>query len=87
MTKKRTAKKSAPATKKRAEQCHEEQIVLDPEQDKALRLVDRSAKIRAELEGAVTTAAAKAVRKVMKDHGIALNPAQTSVLTTIMFGE
>ena len=88
MTKKRTAKKSAPATKKKhAEQCREEQIILDPEQDKALRLVDRSAKIRAELEGAVTTAAAKAVRKVMKDHGIALNPAQTNVLTSIMFGE
>jgi hypothetical protein len=49
--------------------------------------VDKSAKIRAELEGAVSLAAAKAVRKVMKDHGISLTPAQTTVLTSIWFGE
>ena len=82
------AKKRAPKkTKKGAKSAREEQIILDPDQDKALRLVDKSAKIRAELEGAVSLAAAKAVRKVMKDHGISLTPAQTTVLTSIWFGE
>ena len=82
------AKKRAPKkTKKGAKSAREEQIILDPEQDKALRLVDKSAKIRAELEEVVSLAAAKAVRKVMKDHGISLTPAQTTVLTSIWFGE
>jgi hypothetical protein len=85
MAKKRAAKKSA--AKKRTKSAPEEQIVLDPDQDKALRLVDKSAKICAELEGAVSQAAAKAVRKVMKDHGISLTPAQTAVLTSIWFSE
>ncbi len=83
MAKKRAAKK----TKKGTNIAREEQIILDPDQDKALRLVDKSAKIRAELEGVVSLAAAKAVRKVMKDHGISLTPSQTSVLTSIWFGE
>jgi hypothetical protein len=83
MAKKRAAKE----TKKGAKSAREEQIILDPDQDKALRLVDKSAKIRAELEGAVSLAAAKAVRKVMKDHGISLTPAQTTLLTSIWFGE
>jgi hypothetical protein len=83
MAKKRAAEK----TKRGTKSAREEQIILDPDQDKALRLVDRSAKVRAELEGAVSLAAAKAVRKVMKDHGISLTPPQASVLTSIWFGE
>lgn len=87
MPKKRTAKKSAKSTKKRAKKTQEEQIILDPNQEKALRLVDKSAKIRVELLEAVMLAAAKAVRKVMKDHGISFTPPQASVLTSIWFGE
>jgi hypothetical protein len=87
MTKERVAKKTAHSTKTAAEKTHDEPIILDSDQDKALRLVDRSAKVRAELEKAVTLAAAKAVRKVLKDHGISLSPAQTSVLTSIWFTE
>ena len=87
MAKKRAAQKSANSTKKEAKRTHEEQIILDHDQDKALRLVHRSAKIRAELKEAVTLAVAKAVRKVMKDHGIPLTPTQASVLMSIWFGE
>jgi len=87
MTKERVAKKTAQTTKKRSQKTPDEPIILDSDQDKALRLVDRSAKVRAELEKAVTVAAAKAVRKVLNDHGISLSPAQTSVLTSIWFTE
>ena len=87
MAKKRAAKKSAKSTKTATKSTPEEQIILDPDQDKALRLVDKSAKIRVELEQAVTLAATKAARKVMKDHGISLTPSQTSLLASIWFGE
>jgi len=94
MAKKRAAKKTAQATKttekapkKGKKQPPVEQIDLDPPQDKAVRLVDKSARVRAELEQAVTAAAAKAVRKVMKDHNIHLTAAQADVLTAIWFGD
>jgi len=87
MAKKRAAKKTAKATKKTTKQAPAEQIYLDPPQDKAVRLVDKSAKVRAELEQAVTAAAAKAVRKVMKDHEISLTAAQADLLTAIWFGD
>jgi len=84
MAKKRAAAKRAPSTKRKA---RKEEIVLDPIQDKALKMVDKSAKLRAELERTVTMAAIKAVKKVMKDHGISLTMAQAMVLTSIWFGE
>lgn len=84
MAKKRAAQRTAKPTKNAHD--HEE-IILDPIQDKALRLVDKSAKVRAELELAVTQAAVKAVRKFMKQHKIDLTPAQAVVLTSIWFGE
>ena len=87
MAKKRAAKKSARSTSKATKKTHEEEIILAPEQDKALKLVDGLTKIRAELEHAVTSSAARAVRKVMKDHGISLTPPQAGVLTSIWFGE
>jgi hypothetical protein len=87
MAKKRAAKESAKSTKKASKQAPAEQIYLDPPQDKAVRLVDKSAKVRSELEQAVTLAAAKAVRKVMKDHDILLTSAQADVLTTIWFAD
>lgn len=87
MAKKRAATKSAKPSDKPAKQIPEEEIVLDAVQDKALRLVDRSAKICAELEDAVSQAATRAVRKCMKEHGIELTASQAAVLTSIWFGE
>lgn len=87
MAKKRPAKKTAKTTKKAGAKVQSEQIVLRPAPNKALKLVDKSAKVRADLEGAVTLAAAKAVRKVMKDHGITLTPPEASEITSILFGE
>jgi hypothetical protein len=87
MAKKHAAKKNADSTKKEAKRTRVERIILAPDQDKALRLVHRSAKIRAELKEAVTLAVAKAVRKVMNDHGIPLTPTQANVLISIWFGE
>jgi hypothetical protein len=87
VAKKRTAKKTAKTTKKAGKKVQYEEIILDPLQDEAVRLVDKSAKVRAELEAAVTLMAAKVVRKVMKEHGIALTPPQAAVLTTILFVE
>lgn len=81
------AKKTAKSSKKATKKAPAEQIYLDPTQDKAVTLVEKSAKIRAELEEAVGLAASKAVRKVMKDHKINLTPAQADVLTAIWFGE
>jgi len=84
MAKKRTTKKT---TKKAGKKVLNEQIVLDPVEKKALRLVDRSDKLRGELEQSVILAASKAVRKVMKDHKITLTPPQASVITSILFEE
>ncbi len=83
MAKKRAAAKKAPS----AEKSVMEEALFDPTPAKALRMVDTSAKLRAELERAVTMAAIKAVRKVMKDHGISLTMAQAMVLTSNWFGE
>jgi hypothetical protein len=83
---KKSAAKESKATKKSTKKAAAE-IVLDPCQDKALRLVDKSAKVRGELEQAVTEAASKVVRKVMKAHDINLTPAQADMLTTIWFAD
>ena len=87
MAKKRATKKSPKAMEKGAKSARSEQIVLDPDLEKVLRLLDKSAKMRADLDKAVPLAAAKAVRKVAKDHGIILTPPQASELTSILFGE
>ena len=87
MAKKRPAKKTTETTTKAETKAQSEQIVLGPDSNKALKLIDKSAKVRAELEQAVTLAAAKAVRKVMKNHGITLTPPEASEITSILFGE
>jgi hypothetical protein len=87
MAKKRPATKTAKTTKQTPSKTQDEQIVLGPAQDKALKLVDKSAKVRAELEKAVMLAAAKAVRKCMKEHNIELTGPEAAVLTSIWFGE
>ena len=88
MAKKRPVKKAAEkkSAAKKAD-THEEQIVVGPNPKKALRLVEKSAKVRTELEDAVMLAAAKAVRTCMKKHDIALTPLDASVLAAIWFGE
>ncbi|MEN6449112.1 MAG: hypothetical protein ABFC96_01350 [Thermoguttaceae bacterium] len=80
MAKKQSAKKPAPSH-------DEEQIVLGPNPKKALRLADKSAKMREELEDAAMLAAAKAVRTCMKKHNIELTPLEASMLAAIWFGE
>ena len=87
MAKNRPAKETAKTTKKAEAKAQDEQIVLGPGPAKALTLIGKSAKVRAELEEAVTLAAAKAVRKVIKDHGLALTSLEAGDLTSIMFGE
>jgi anthranilate/para-aminobenzoate synthase component II len=87
MAKKRTAKKAAQTTEKAGKKAQDEQIVLGPGPKKALRLVDKSAKVRAGLEDAVTAAITKAVRKCMKENGIELTSLEGNVLATIWFGE
>jgi hypothetical protein len=87
MAKKRPAKKTAARSKRTETKPEEEQIVLGPNATKALRLVDKSAKARAELEEAVTLALAKVVRKVMKDNKIELTPSEADVLSAIWFGD
>ncbi len=87
MAKKRPAKKAAKTTKTTEKQVHVEEIVLSPGQDKAIRLVEKSAKVRGELEEAVKLAATKVVRKCMKDHGIQLTAPEATLLMTFWFEE
>jgi hypothetical protein len=84
VAKKQTAKK-APETTPKASQ--EEQIVLGPVQEKALKLVEKSARVRGDLEEAVSLAIIKAVRKCMKDNKIALTPDEADDLAAIWFGD
>lgn len=87
MAKKQTAKKATGKAKKTEKKSQGGQLVISPDQEKALKLVDKSAKVRDELEQAVGLAIAKVVRKVMKDHNISLTPPEASELTAIWFGE
>ena len=87
MAKKRPAKKAATTTKKAEPKAEVEEIVLGPNPRKALKLVEKSAKVRAELEEAVMVAVDNTVRKVMKANKIELTPSEANILTTIWFGE
>lgn len=86
MAKKQTAKQAPKTTKKINKKVQDEQIVLSPAQDKAFLLVDKSAKVRAELEAAVVVAVTNAVRKVMKNHDISLSALESADLAAIWFG-
>jgi len=81
------AKKTAKSSKKAPKNPPAEEILLTPAQDKALKLVDKSAKTRVALEQEVGEAVSKAVRKVMKDNKIALTLAEACVLAEIWFGD
>ncbi len=81
------AKRAAQKTAKATSQDQQEEIALTPAQTKALKLADKSAKFRTALEQAVAGAAAKAVRKVLKDQAIVVTAAEADTLTAIWFGE
>ena len=87
MAKKQPAKKTATTTKKADPKPEVEEIVLGPNPKKALKLVEKSAKVRAELEDAITVAVDNTVRKVMKANKIELTPSEANILASIWFGE
>ena len=87
MAKKRPAKKATTTTKKAEPKSEGEEIILGPNPKKALKLVDKSAKVRAELEQAITIAVDGAVRRVMKANKIELTPSEANILAMIWFGE
>ena len=84
MAKQRPAKK---ITKKAEPKPEGEEIVLGANPKKALKLVEKSAKVRAELEDAITVAVDNTVRKVMRANKIELTPSEANILATLWFGE
>jgi hypothetical protein len=62
-------------------------IEIGPAEEKALNLVDRSAKVRDALEQEATAAISKTVRKVFKDHGVALTAAEAATVAVVLFSE
>jgi hypothetical protein len=87
MAKKRPAKKATTTTKRTAPKPEGEEIVLGANPKKALKLVEKSAKVQAELEEAVTLAVDNTVRKVMKANKIELTLSEANILASIWFGE
>lgn len=90
MAKKTTAKKAtaAKATKKApAKKAKPVEIELEPAEIKAFELAHSSAKVCKELELAVTATISQAVRKVFKQHNIALSPAQGEKVALLLFGD
>lgn len=80
-------KATTKTTKKSEKKNQDEPMTLSPEQKKALKLVEKSAKVRDDIERVVWIAMAKAVQKCLKDHGITLTPAAANDLTAIWFGD
>jgi hypothetical protein len=87
MAKKRPAKMTAKMTKKTETKPQEEQIVLGANAEKALKLIDKSAKVCDEIEETVSLAVAKALQKVMKANKIELTAAEADLLAGILFGD
>ncbi len=73
--------------KGRAREHLQKQFTLSDIETQAFDLAQSSAKVRRELERAVTEAAANAVRKVFRLHKIRLNAVEAANLTVILFGE
>ncbi len=65
---------------------HDDDIRLDPTEEKAFDVVESSDLVRDQLEIEVTTAAVKVVRKVLKANGIDLSQQQAERLTVVLFG-
>ena len=84
----KSASKSASKTKKKpAKKADRVEIEIDPAETKAFELVQSSKKVCEDLELAVTAAVAQAVRKVFKQHRIALTSPQAEKVATILFGD
>jgi len=90
---KSAAKAKAPRKKCDANKCdsHDncqcEEIALDPVEEKALDLVQSSAKVQQALEDAAMESLSKAVRKVFKDHKVSLNPSQAKKIALVLFAD
>jgi len=90
MAKKTTTKKATAAKAKKkapAKKAKPVEIELEPGEIKAFELAHSSAKVCKELELAVTSAISQAVRKVFKQHGIALATAQAEKVALLLFGD
>lgn len=79
-------KKSSKKAPKKAES-QDEQMLITPDQEKALKLVEKSARVRNELEQAVGLAITRAVRKCMKENRIELTAPEAGDLAGIWFGD
>lgn len=80
------AKKKAPA-KKPAKKVERVEIEIDPVETKAFELAHGSAAVCRELEVAVTSALTQSVRKVFKQHRIALSTTQAEKVALLLFGD
>lgn len=92
---KKTATKQAPAAKAKktpakkapAKKSKPVEIELEPAEIKAFELAHSSKQVCKELELAVTATIATAVRKVFKQHSIALSPVQAEKVALLLFGD
>ena len=88
---KKTATKKAPAAKAKkkapAKKAKPVEIELEPAEIKAFELAHSSKQVCKELELAVTSTISLAVRKVFKQHSIALSPAQAEKVALLLFGD
>ncbi len=66
---------------------HEEEIVLDEAESKAVDLVLDSNDLREALEVEVNAVVAQAVRKICKAHGASLTAAQAQNVAMMLFGD
>jgi hypothetical protein len=79
----KATKKKAPAKK----QAKPVEIELDPAEAKAIELAHASDEVCTELEDAVTSAISQAVRKVFKQHDVALTSDQAEEVALLLFGD
>lgn len=84
---KKTPAKKAPAKKAPAKKAKPVEIELEPAEIKAFELAHSSEQVCKELELAVTATIATAVRKVFKQHSIALSPVQAEKVALLLFGD
>ncbi len=98
MAKKTTKKKPAAKTTKKAptdaakrrpaaKKAEQLEIELDATEIKAIKFAHSSAKVREELEEAVSLATCQAVRKVLEGNGISLTPPQAQNVAAFLFGD
>lgn len=86
----KAAKKAAPAKaakKAPAKKAKPVEIELEPAEIKAFELAHASKEVCKELELAVTSTIAVAVRKVFKQHSIALSAEQAERVALLLFGD